>query len=58
MLAAASNMSVNDYEGAFLKLFRAGEIYFAYVVAKLVFQDGLPLVYSYLSEKAEIYGDK
>jgi hypothetical protein len=51
-------LSINDYENAFVKLFRAGEFYFAFAFCKLLYEDGLPLLYSILGEKCEIYGSK
>ena len=51
-------MSVNDVESAFVKLFRSGEFYFAFALCKLLFEEGMPLLYSILGEKAEIYGTK
>lgn len=41
-----------------MKLVRAGEFYFALVLARLVYKDGLKLLYSLLSEKTEMYGNQ
>jgi hypothetical protein len=56
LLACAANLSINDFEGAFLKLYRAGEFYFAFALSELLYPDGLKMLYNYLGEKAEIYG--
>lgn len=56
LLACAANLSINDFEGAFMKLYWAGEFYFAFALSELIYPEGTKLLYSFIGEKAEIYG--
>jgi len=57
LLSAASELSVNDFEKAYVKLIKAGEFYFALALCKILnYHQGLPFIYSVIGEKAEIYG--